>query len=136
MKKRNLLRASGIMVVLAVLGFLSACDNFIPYEDFKEGHLILSKNTISEDDPLSVTVAISSKIKDRPSLSLEWDPVTGVHVTQICEFGGTPTPETSPVEVTETTTYIFKTTISGGTLIIIVKNEGGDVVEKRDVTID
>jgi len=89
MKKRNLLRASGILVILAVLGFLSACDNFIPHNPEPGGSLIFD---IDIDGPLvlntgtggifTVKVIISNKIEDE-QITWSLEPSGVVFVTVI-----------------------------------------------------
>jgi hypothetical protein len=146
MKKRNLLRASGILVILAVLGLLSACDNFIPYEPgLKGGRLILDKYTISDGDPVRVTVVISSK-KNESYYLLKWghneagdaSDIT-VTIDKACSSGGTPTIVTSPADVPETTTYIFTlsdTSTSYEDLFIeVLKDDDYDPIDYCEVTI-
>ena len=67
MKKRNILRASGALLIFAVLGLFSACDVFTLYEPVGR-FSSLDKDRISlsvnGEEEITVTVYISSKIEE------------------------------------------------------------------------
>jgi hypothetical protein len=89
MKKRNLLRTSGILVILAVLGLLSTCDNFIPHNPEPGGSLTFDFDT---DEPFeltkgtggifTVTVKITGKINEE-NITWSLEPSDVVLVTVI-----------------------------------------------------
>jgi len=102
MKKRNTLRALGVLVIFAVLGLHSACENFSPYEP-EGGRLLLDKDTLAVDEPLMVTVIISSKIKDKDAYDLRFSPDDHVNVVDATDLS----PFASGEPVLQTTTFIF-----------------------------
>jgi len=71
MKKRNTLRALGVLVIFAVLGILSACENYKPYEFKDGGYLSLKDNeTFAMGIPFDVKVFIPKK--DDSEYIVEW----------------------------------------------------------------
>jgi len=136
MKKRNTLPVSGVLVIFAVLGLLSACENFFPYEP-GGGRLLLDKDTLNvgEGEDLIVTVIISSKIKG-DGYTLRWflfdsadDPITGVTVTYIdgSDYTGD--------VINERTTLIFTVTDESAATLIIELLKDGEPTESRKVVI-
>ena len=74
MKKQNILRASGVLVIFAVLGLLSACNSFTPFDP--EGvSLSPDKDTISAklDTPGKVKVSVFKSSKTQDAYIVKWD---------------------------------------------------------------
>jgi len=98
MKKRNTLRALGALVIFTVLGLLSACESFSPYEP-KGGRIEFFEADENDDGPfITVIVIKSSKL---PDYSIVWTPETVTATTD----NGIPFGNDGPIR--STTTLIF-----------------------------
>jgi hypothetical protein len=131
------------LLIFAVLGLLSACDNFTPYEPVGV-RLSLEEDTLIVDYPFKVTVLISSKTKD--SFVVTWNfygsdgsvlPETKCQVT-------TDSGETFADRqvITKTTTLTFtvsevasETTIPTKLIIQVLNEHTVECADRREVTI-
>ena len=98
MKKRNILRASGALLIFAVLGLLSACKNFFTYEPegarFSSELVTISMHKSEPPKKVNITVFKSSKkINDIYVVTWEFDR-SGVAKVIVSPEDGDDLPET------------------------------------------
>ena len=114
MKKQKKLRASGALVIFAVLFLLSACGVFTPYDPPVTAHFLINdydtiQLTITEGSKeINVTLIKSSKIQD---LHVKWefeDPDTRMANISIKTENGTEL--SSPWSIQRTTNFILTLT--------------------------
>ena len=129
MKKQNILRASGALLIIAVLALLSACEVFTSYEPVAR---FLSVG-MTDENVYTVTVLKSSKSKTHYSLS--WDIEEGT-VSVKTEYGDECT---SGINILNTTTYTFTVTdvTSDTCLFIDIRNDDtDDVIDSITLTFN